>query len=246
MHASRLLLSAVFSAVIAAPAAADVTVRSRMAEREDGGRITEITEYRKGLKIRTDSSSPGLTRASAIIDMGTGHTIMLWHDSKTATEHNFYQTPDVPGSDKVVGSPPSMTPTSQTRAVAGSTCTVYQVRSSVSTIFMKTTEPVIFAMEGSICVVKDGPGQADFVRILRAMAERAPESNSMLKMNLGIAELGVPFASDMTITIGGTEPNAEQRKVSSTTTEVTSISTAPIPDSMFDIPPGYTLTKPKR
>ena len=221
MHLSR-FVSALIGIAIAAPAAADVTVRSRMVEQESGGRITDVTEYRKGLKIRTDSSSPGITSASVIMDLGTGRTIMLWHDSKTATEHNLDGNPNAPGASKVSASAPTITPTSQTRTIAGSTCTV---------------------MEGSLGLVKDGPGQADFVRIHRAMAKRVRESNPVLTMDVTTAELGVTFASEMTVSVGGNEPNAERRKMASTTTEVTSISTTPIADSVFEIPPGYTVTK---
>lgn len=43
--------------------------------------------------------------------------------------------------------------------------------------------------------------------------------------------------------VGGNAPNAERRKIASYTTEVTSISTEPIPDSIFEIPRGYTVTR---
>jgi len=78
-----------------------------MVEQENGGRTTDVTEYRKGLRVRTDSSSPGIASASMIQDVGTGRTIMLWHDSKTATEHDFYETPALRGSGGV-SAPPSV------------------------------------------------------------------------------------------------------------------------------------------
>ena len=243
MRVLRFVAFAVTSAAVAAPVSADVTVRSRIVVEDNGPRITEVTEYRKGLKIRTDSTEPGMTSASMILDVGTGRTVMLWHDSKTATEHDFYQTPGPPAQRSVSATPPSITPTSQTREIAGSTCTVYQVRVSFPMGGIEMSELATMFMEGSVCLVKDGPGQADFLRIHRALAERGRDENPMLTMNLELAARGVPFASQMTVSAGGNAPNAERRKIGSNTTEVTSISTESIPDSIFEIPTGYTLTK---
>lgn len=243
MRVIRFVASAVTSAAIAAPVSADVTVRSRMVQEDNGRRTTEVTEYRKGLKIRTDSSGPGMTSASMILDVGTGRTVMLWHDSKTATEHDFYRTPGPPAQRSVPATPPSITPTSQTREIAGSTCTVYQVRASFPMGGIEMSDPGTMVMEGSTCLVKDGPGQADFLQIHRALAERARDKSPMLIMNFEVAALGVPFATEMTVSVGGNAPNAERRKIGSHTTEVTSISTESIPDSIFEIPTGYTVTK---
>ena len=242
MRIIRFVASAIAYAVIAAPATADVTVRSRTVQ-EDTGRITEVIEYRKGLKMRTDSSSPGMTRASIILDAGMGREVMLWHDSKTATEHDFYQVPRLAARASVPATPPSITPTSETREIAGSTCRVYQVRASFPMGGIEMSGPATAVMEGSICLVKDGPGQADFVQIHRALAERARGEDSHLMTPLDVAALGVAFASEITVSVGGNAPNAERRTFLSHTTEVTSISTEPIPDSIFEIPAGYTVTK---
>ena len=43
----------------------------------------DATGYRKGLKLRTDSTSNGVSM-STIIDLSRGRMIMLWHHSKTA------------------------------------------------------------------------------------------------------------------------------------------------------------------
>ena len=229
--------SAVIGAAIPAPASADVTFRSKLVQEENGGRVTDVTEYRKGLKIRTDSSGPGMMNVSMIMDAGTGRTVMIWHDSKTATEHNV---PPAPESVPPVRH--SITPTSQTREIAGWRCTVYQVRTSSPMGRIEVSEPATLFMEGSTCLVKDGPGQADYVRIHRATAERARAANPML-MNIEAAELGVPFASEMTLSVGADTPKAPRHKIASHTMEVTSVSTAPIPDSIFEIPAGSTVTR---
>ena len=243
MRVISIVAAAGIGAAVAAPASADVTLRSRIVQEDNGRQTAEVTEYRKGLKMRTDSSALGTMSVSMILDVGTGRALMLWHDSKTATEHDFYETRDARGQRSDPAVQQSVTPTSETREIAGSTCTVYRFRSSFRMEGVEVAEPAMIVVEGSTCLVRDGPGQADFVRIHRAMAGRVAGVNPMLTTNVAIAELGVPFASDMTMTVGGDAPNAERRKIGSSTMEVTSFSTASIPDSMFEIPAGYTVTR---
>ena len=91
-------------------------------------------------------------------------------------------------------------------------------------------------MEGSICVVKNGPGQADFSAFYQASSE------SVWVLERQMAEIGVPFATQLTTTVGGDTPMGEMMKAIDThTTEVSSVSTAPIPDSMFEIPADYEV-----
>ncbi len=239
----RLVLFAALGTAIAAPVTADVTVRSTVVQEGTYNLTSEVTEYRKGLKMRTDSVAPGMTNASIIVDAGTGRTLMLWHDSKTATEHDFYAPPRGPAPANGSTPPPSIIRTSQTRTIAGSTCTVYRFRSSAPLGGFEMSEPATMVMEGTMCLVKDGPVQADFLRIHRAIAERRGKSDPMLMTGLQAIALGVPFASDATMSVGGTAPNAEMREIGRQSMEVTSISTESIPDSVFEIPPGYTVTK---
>jgi hypothetical protein len=97
---------------------------------------------------------------------------------------------------------------------------------------------VIFILEGSMCLVKDGPGQADFSAFSRTQ-------NALALDHLRIAtplitELGVPFATDIRLRMGGDEMTKE---VSHSTTEVISVSTAAIPDAVFQIPADYKVRK---
>ena len=139
----------------------------------------------------------------------------------------------------------SITPTTQSRQIAGSTCTVYNVRSSVRMAerMMEMAEPIAIMMEGSMCLVKDAPGQADFARLSRAMAERAVVADPRSAIQRQIAELGVPYATELTFSLGANVPGAAMHKIATHTTEVNSVSTAPIPDSLFEIPAGYTVIK---
>ena len=71
-------------------------------------------------------------------------------------------------------------------------------------------------------------------------------AKAMAELQRKMAELGMPLASETTIGMAGGEgPMAEMmKKMSSTiTTEVVSISTEPIADSMFEVPAGYAIKK---
>jgi hypothetical protein len=239
MSVIRLVAAVVICAVIATPASADVTLRLTLIE-TDLGRTIDVTEYRKGLKIRTDSSGGGIASVSMIQDAGTGRVVMLWHDGKGAEVHDLKQMPA--GSGSVPQVQQSITPTVRSRQIAGSTCTVYDVKSSVEAGRMETVEPMTIVMEGSMCLVKNGPGHEDFARLYRAMANSAPASDPTLAIKRQMAELGVPFAMDLTMSVGGNGPTGQMIKIGTHTTEVSSVSAAPIPDSIFEIPAGYTVT----
>jgi hypothetical protein len=167
---------------------------------------------------------------------------MLWHDGKSADVSDFKRMAAPPGKNEVTQ---SITPTTQSRQIAGSTCTVYNVRSSVRMTerMVEMAEPIAITMEGSVCLVKNAPGQADFARLSRAMAERAVVPDPQLAIQRQIAELGVPYATELTFSLGANIPGAEMRKIGTHATEVSSVSTAFIPDSLFEIPAGYTVTK---
>ncbi|MGB2717993.1 MAG: hypothetical protein WBC51_27650 [Vicinamibacterales bacterium] len=241
MSVMRLIAPAVICAAVAAPVSADVTLRMTMVESEIG-RVTSVTEYRKGLKMRTDSSGDAITSNSMILNLETGLVIMLWHDGKRADVIDVSRMAAPLGKNEVTQ---SITPTTQSRQIAGSTCTVYNVRSSLrmKDRMMEMAEPIAMVMEGSMCLVKNAPGQADFARLSRAMAERAVAANPQSAILRQIAELGVPYATELTFSLGANLPGAAMHTIGTHTTEVNSVSTDPIPDALFEIPAGYTVTK---
>jgi hypothetical protein len=243
MSVMRLIASAVICVAVAAPVSADVTLRMTMVESAFDGRVTSVTEYRKGLKMRTDSSGAAIASNSVILNLETGLVIMLWHDGKSADVIDFRRMASPLGKNEVTQ---SITPTTQSRQIAGSTCTVYNVRSAVRMAerMIEMAEPIAIVMEGSMCLAKNAPGQADFARLSRAMAERAvpvPDPQSAIQQQ--IAELGVPYATELTVSLGANVPGAEMHKIGTHTTEVSSVSTTPIPDSMFEIPADYKVTQ---
>ena len=242
MSVMRLIASAVICVAVVAPVSADVTLRMTRVESAFDGRVTSVTEFRKGLKMRTDSSGDAITSNSMILNLETGLVITLWHDGNRADVIDLKRMVAPPGKSEVTQ---SITPTTQSRQIAGSTCTVYNVRSSVRMAerMIEMAEPVVIVMEGSMCLVKNAPGQTDFARLSRAMAERAVAADPQSAIQREIAELGVPYATELTVSLGANVPGAEMHKIGTHTTEVSSVSTTPIPDSMFEIPADYKVTQ---
>lgn len=238
MVVSRLLAPALMSAAIATPVSADVTLQSKRTETipDAGSRVIDTTEYRKGLRVRIDSSGP-ITSNSVIVDAGTGRVVTLYPEGKIAEVADLTSKPAVPDRGGVPEFKQSITPTGSSRQIAGSTCAVYDFKSSVRYPEMERDGAVIMVVEGSMCLVKDGPGQAEFSAVYRAYrAHRV--FDAMVQMRPEMTELGVPFAMQMTLRMGG---DAMTKDVGSSMTEVVSVSTAPIPDAIFEIPAGYKV-----
>ena len=243
MSLIRLIAPAVICAGIVTPVSADVTLRMTVTDKEQG-RVTDVTEYRKGLKMRTDSSGDGLSSSSTIENAETGVVIMLWHDGKGAQVVDLKEMISA-AKDKPPETTHSITPTTRSRQIAGSTCTVYDIKTSVRMAdrMPEMTEPAVFLMEGSVCLVKNAPGHADYMRVSRAITDGAALKSPRTAIQRQLAELGVPYATEVTFSIGADLPGAELHKIASHTIEVTSVSIVPIPDSLFEIPAGYTVRK---
>ena len=231
MSMSRLVAGTLVCAATATPVSADVTLRWKNSGQMFGTSTEETTEYRKGLRWRTDTTSNGVS-ATTIIDLTSGRMIMLWHHSKTAEVFQPKQISELFSRDNV---PPvtSITPTTQSRQVADATCIVHRVKSSYSMSKLDMVPPTM-VMEGTMCLVKNGPGQADLTAFYQA-AGKNPVMHD--------PALGVPFATEMTVGFRGDDPASEVVQVGSYTTELISVSTDPIPDSMFVIPADYKVTK---
>lgn len=232
MTASRLFACALMCAVTALPASADVTLRMKASGQQLVGTDAEATEYRKGLKLRTDSTANGVSM-STIIDLDAGRMVMLWHHSKSATVIERKQIAELFSRDSSPAERPTITPTSQSRQIAGWTCIVHNVTGSYSTKQMDMVPPTLVT-QGTVCLVKNGPGQADYAAFYKAAGGNP---------SLFDPALGVPFATEMALSFKGDDPASGTMEWGTYRNEVTSVSTDPIPDSMFEIPADYTVTK---
>jgi hypothetical protein len=164
----------------------------------------------------------------------------------------------------------SINPTGKSQVIDGIKCDEYTFSTAISLSEMNvgggTMPPeaaemmkgVRMLLKGSIWVAKDMPGAADYMAFQKAVAG-AGDLGSVIsgasgmgmpgldKMMKSIANVnGMAYLTEMTMTIEGTGQMAEmmqQMGPMKITTKVTSITTDPIADDVFDIPAGYTIVK---
>jgi hypothetical protein len=249
----------VICALASSPASADVTLKAKSSGKGPIGGASEgeTTTYVKGMKYRADQSA-GNRQTSMMMDAGSTQMVMLNHDKKEADVFDMAKMAESMGQAVSVSDiKSSFTATGKTRQIAGATCTVYDV---VVTVPVKIANMAMaMSMSGPYCLVKNGPGQADFAAFYKAAAERGfifgdpraakaspGQARAMTEMYQKMSELGVPFAMDVTMKMEGEGPMAAMMaKMGGNTmsNEVISVSTETIADAMFEIPAGYKINK---
>jgi hypothetical protein len=257
MKRDRVVAVFVVCAAVATPAAADVTFKQKVSGK---GMIAaaagDSVQFIKGARMRTDQAIGG-KETTTIIDANAQQMTVLNHKRREAEVYDMTRIAadlaKIPMSDVKA----SVTPTTETRQIAGSTCTVHQMQVSVPTEM--GPEKVTIVLAGPICLVKNGPGQADFAAFYKAAADKglffgdpraakaqAGQAKGMTEMYRQMATLGVPLAQEMNFKFEGTGMMAAMMgKMGSNTmtTEVVSVSTDTIPDSTFEVPAGYKIVK---
>ena len=232
MSVTRLLAAALICAAPATPALADVTLQVKLRGQMPGSvaQDEDATEYPKGLKLRTDSTSNGFDDDNHRSEQRPhDHAVAPQQDSqRVRAEADLRIVRE--SSDPPVK--PSITPTTQSRQIAGWTRIVHNVKALYSVAKLDMVPPTMVT-EGTMCLVKNGPGQADYTAFSQGAGKSAPFDPS----------LGVAFATEMTISFKGDEPTSGVMEWGTYTTEVSSVSTAPIPDSMFEVPADYKVSK---
>lgn len=252
MNVIRYIAPALVCVATASPASGDVTLKSKMS---GAGMSGETTQQIKGNKVRIDQSMAAGVQTTTIIDAGLRQMISIDHKKKQAEVIDMAAIGQAMEKIGVSDIKSSVTPTSQTRQIAGSTCTVYDVELIVP--MQMGNQKMHMAISGPQCIVKNGPGHADIYAFYKMAAEKGfftdasqakanpAAAKAMAELQQKMAELGVAFATEMRVGMQMDGPMAEMMKKMGTTisTEVTSVSTAPVPDSQFEIPTGYKVTK---
>ena len=255
MSVVRLIVPALVCVATASPAFGDVTLKSKgSGSGMAGAMIGDTTQQFKGTKLRVDQTSAG-RQVTTIIDANVRQMISLDHERKQATVIDMAAIGESLAKIGATDIKASVTPTGQTRQIAGSTCAVYNVELSVP--MQMANQTMTMVMSGPQCIVKDGPGHADIMAFYRAASEKGffldaaqakaqpAAAKAMAELQKKMADLGVPFATETRISMQMDGPMAEMMKKMGNTisTEVMSVSTAAIPDSQFEIPEGYKVTK---
>lgn len=244
-------------ALVATPAAADVTFTQKMSGKSMMGALSgESIQQIKGTRMRSDQTIGG-EQTSTIIDVQAQQMIVLNHRKREAELYDMTQVAaelaKVPMSDVTA----SINPTSQTRQIAGSTCVVHDMRISVP--MDMGAGPMTIAMSGPVCLARNGPGQADFSAFYQAAAEKGlffgdprqaraqpAQARGMTALYREMAALGVPLSQELHMKFEGGGPMASMMaKMGGNViaSEVVSVSTDPIPDSAFEVPAGYKVNR---
>jgi hypothetical protein len=233
---------------------ADVTLKQKTGGKMamGGAAAGETTQYIKGMRMRVDEGMTG-TPTSQIVDLTAQQLIVLNPKRREADVYDMKKLTDqiakIAGSDVQA----RLTPTTQTRQIAGATCTVHNMHVSVPTEM--GGEKINLVISGPVCLSKDAPGRNDFAALYksaaffgdpRTAAAQPGHARGLAMLYRQMADRGVPLAQEMNVRFEGSGPMAGMMaKVggSSMTVEVVSISVEPVPDTLFEIPADYKINK---
>ena len=262
MKSTRLaipLCALVICTFAAPPAFADVTLKQKSSGKGPigGANEGETTTYIKGLKFRSDQTAGG-KQITMLMDARGSVMTTLNHEKKEADVYDMTKLAEsISEQISISDVKTSVTPTAQTRQIAGTTCTIHDIATTVP--IKIANMPMTMSMSGPYCLAKNGTGHADFMKFYKAAAEKGfifsdpraakaagGQARGMTEMYRKMAELGVPMAMDVTMKMQGEGPMAAiMAKMGNNTlsNEAISLSTDAIADAMFEIPAGYKVNK---
>ena len=268
----RWLTTIVVVALCSVAVRADVTVvqtttiEGGMAAMAGNSVTPKITARVKGRKMRNDVEV-GPNLMSTILDLASKELIILRHDQKTATVTSPGAAAKPPADVKISVADSKVAPTGKSQVIEGIKCDEYAFTTSMSMGEMTGAQAPAEAaammkdmrmnMSGSMWVAKDvPPAAAEYVAFMKAASSsdmaaitagagvNIPGLDKMMKAMSSVD--GMPYLTEMTITIDGTGQIADMMKqmgAMKITTRVTSIKADPIADDQFQIPAGYTTIK---
>lgn len=269
----RWLATLVLVAVCAAPLRADVRVTSTTTVEGAfaamlGGMSPRVVMHIKGLKARADVDLAG-QMMSTITDLGEKQFIMLSSAQKTAQ----VITPGValPGAGMPVALPKmdaTIKPTGRTQTIGGVSCEEFTIAMSMSLAEMAASpqmpaeasemmKSIRLAMNGSMWVAKSGPGVAEYLAFQSASAKGdvvtmmaaipGMKGSGIDRLMSAFSDAGgLPYLTELTMTIAGNDQIAELMKQQGpikVITKVTEVSTDPISEDLFKVPEDYKVIK---
>lgn len=227
--------------------------------------MTMLTRI-KGSKLRGDVEGEGM-KVSTIMDLATKQMTVLNHTDKTAQVITPDKAGNVPMPD--VNVQVSFKPTGQSKTIEGVQATEHALKMILGMGDMAggqipkeaaaMLKDVRFVIDGSIWVTQQGPGAAEYMAFQKAAA--AADLPSMLaglfgtqktgggldKMMAAMSEApGLPYLTEMTMSIEGTGPMVEMMKQLSgmkMIQKTSAVSTDVLPDDLFTVPADYTVKK---
>ena len=257
MKAVRVVCAAFLTAGIAASAAADVTLKTKT-----GGKMMTMSldgtgvQYVKGTRMRQDQSN-AMGQTSIIVDIGNQRMIAINHAKKEAEVYDF-QSLGAELAKLPIGEMKSrVTPKGQTRQIAGTSCAVHDIEVTVP--FEMGGEKMTFLLSGPACLAKEGSGASEMAAFFKAASEKGmffgdpraakvqpAQAKGMMALYKEMSALGLPLSQELNIGFQGDGQMAAMMSKmggATMTYEVVSASNDAIPDSTFEIPAGYKVTK---
>jgi hypothetical protein len=248
----------VLACLVAAPASADVTMTATSSGKammvDLGG--TSVTRI-KGNKMRIDSQKDGKEN-SVIIDIDGQRMIALDAGKKEAEVTSLTKLQETLGKVTVGEVKASVTPTGESKTVAGISCKVHTLDVQIPfDMSGKGEMPATLVMTGPACLSKDAPGYADYLRLYSTASEKgfifgnprqaagpaAATSRGMTAMQKKMAEAGVALEQMVNIKMTGEGPMAMMGRMFNMNvgSAVTKIETGDVAADVFEIPAGYKV-----
>ena len=244
-------------------AQADVTMVAQMKGKMMGMNPSgETITYIKGNKMRTDQTM-GKDKTSTIMDVDGGRMIAVNHSKKEAEVWNMAEmaaTLQKVGVD-VSGADVKITPTGNTKEVAGYQATEHQVSVSVDASMPDSPVKMTVNISGPSYLSTSAPGAADYAKFYMNAAEKGfffgdpraakaqpGRAQGMMRMYREMAEKGIPLESMQTMKMSGSGPMAGilgRMGNGEISTTVTRISAETLDAALFDIPAGYKVKEQK-
>jgi hypothetical protein len=250
----------VLACLVAAPAAADVTLTATTTGKApvvgdlNGTQTTRI----KGNRMRIDSVQ-GDKSTAIILDIEGQRMITIDDKKREATIMPAAKLQEALSKTTTGQVKASVAPTAETKTIAGMSCKVHQVSVEVPFSMGGGGEMAMaLVMSGPACLSKDAPGYADYQRLYTAVAEKgfilgdprsaqgpgAAMAKGMASFQKTMAEAGVALDQNMHAELKGEGPMAGVMgrffKIDSGHV-VTKIETGDLDAAIFEVPAGYKV-----
>jgi hypothetical protein len=250
-----LSFAAVALGLCSLPAAADVMVRSKVAVSGMVSMQGESVTYIKGHRMRIESKM-GNHSSTMLMDLDAKRTVIL--DGKKAEAFDLSKMMQQQALIDDASVKFDIKPTGKSRQVAGQSCEEHQIDVSVHTKAGPDNPMgnMDVNMSGPGCTVKGAPGLAEYLAFYehaaktgyffgdpRAAQAQPGRERAMTLMQKKMAEAGLPYWSSFKLSFKGEGPMAAMmaNMAMSTETTVTEVSTAPLADSLFEVPAGVKV-----
>lgn len=249
---------------LAMPTLGDVTIKQTTSGKGMGvSAAGASTTYIKGMKMRSDAEARG-TVLTTIFDVENQKMYIFDSKKKSADVWDMQAfSRELAKSVQTGEMKASVKPNGAKKDVAGKTATGYDLETSVpATIGGEGGMAMTVTLHGPMWIVKGAPGTRDYVAFYKAAAEKGwifsdpraakgspGQAKAMAEMYRLLASTGgVPYQTEMTISITGEGPMASimaRMGGMSMTSTVQSVDTTALDDALFAPPAGYKLVPKK-